>query len=457
MSKKSFIESVNVKSPCSEDWDKMTGSNKVRFCSHCSKDVNNISEMTRKEATRLIRNSDGRLCIRYVVDPATKTPLFADQLLRITRRAPVVASGVMSASIALSATAYAQGEVRETVTAAVAGPPPITTAPRSDARSKSGGSAQLTGTVADQMGGVIVGAKVEIFSVDAAKTGSTETNSDGVYTFNDLPPGNYLLEITSPGFLKNSRRIVVAEKTDAVVDSSLEIGGFELTVEVKSNVEMEVSSVSVGGAIAVVEYTSELSSAVADEDVDKVRELINKGANVNAKEDGYSKITPLFIAVETGNIEIVQLLLDNGAKINAQDKGKQTPLMRLDDDATTELVGLLVRYGAKVSAADKEGHTALILAAGGSNAAVVKALIDAGADVNAATKAGQTALMEAAEYDDLESVKLLLEAGARVNAKNKDGETAWDLSTDEEVEKLLETYGGVSGDPETEESEQNQR
>jgi Carboxypeptidase regulatory-like domain/Ankyrin repeats (3 copies)/Ankyrin repeats (many copies) len=450
MSRKSFIDSVNVKSPCGEDWDKMTGSEKVRFCSHCSKDVNNISEMTRKEATRLIRDSDGRLCIRYVVDPATKSPLFADQLLRITRRAPAVASGVMSASIALSASAYAQGEVRETVTAAVAGPPPITT-PRSDVRSKSGGSARLTGTVADQMGGVIVGAKVELFSVEAAKTGSTETNSDGVYAFNDLAPGNYLLEITSPGFLKNSRRVAVAEKTDAVVDSSLEIGGFELTVEVKSDVEMEGAAVTVGGAIAVVEYTSELSSAVADEDVDRVRELIIKGANVNAKEDSYSKITPLFIAVETGDIEIVQLLLDNGAKINAQDKGKQTPLMRLDDDATTELVRLLVRYGAKVNAADKQGNTALTLAAGGADAEVIKALIDAGADVNAASKSGQTALMQAAENDDLESVKLLLEAGARVNAKNKAGETAWDLASDDKVEKLLETYGGISGDPEMEE------
>jgi hypothetical protein len=109
MSKKNFIDSVEVKSPCTEDWSQMQGNERVRFCSHCSKSVNNLSEMTRKEATRLVRASNGNLCIRYIQNPQTKRPLFAEQILQITRRTPGLAAGVMTASIALSGGAYAQG------------------------------------------------------------------------------------------------------------------------------------------------------------------------------------------------------------------------------------------------------------------------------------------------------------------------------------------------------------
>src|SRR5260221_14365623 len=108
MSKKSFIDSVEVKSPCTEDWEKMHGNDRFRFCSHCTKHVNNLSEMTRKEAMRFVRASGGGICIRYIKDPVTNRPIFADQLWQITRRAPGLAAGVGNGSIAMSTTAYAQ-------------------------------------------------------------------------------------------------------------------------------------------------------------------------------------------------------------------------------------------------------------------------------------------------------------------------------------------------------------
>src|SRR4051812_38970113 len=86
----------------------MEGNDRVRFCSHCAKHVNNLSEMTRKEATRFVRASGGDICIRYIVDPRTKRPIFAQQLLQITRRAPAIGAGVLTASIAVSTAAYAQ-------------------------------------------------------------------------------------------------------------------------------------------------------------------------------------------------------------------------------------------------------------------------------------------------------------------------------------------------------------
>ena len=59
MKKKKLLDSINVKSPCSESWDEMFGNDEVRFCSHCAKNVHNLSAMTRQKAKELIKNSNG--------------------------------------------------------------------------------------------------------------------------------------------------------------------------------------------------------------------------------------------------------------------------------------------------------------------------------------------------------------------------------------------------------------
>src|SRR5688572_6362848 len=123
MKKKRFGQAVRVTQPCTEDWEKMVGNEKVRFCTHCAKSVNNLSTMTRKEALRLVRNSNGRLCIRYIKDPVTGAPVYAGQLFQISRRSPRMALSVMTASLSLSTFAYAQG-----------GAAPPNTAPATESR-----------------------------------------------------------------------------------------------------------------------------------------------------------------------------------------------------------------------------------------------------------------------------------------------------------------------------------
>jgi Carboxypeptidase regulatory-like domain/Ankyrin repeats (3 copies)/Ankyrin repeats (many copies) len=443
MSKKSFIDSVEVSSPCSEDWHDMKGTDKIRFCSHCSKNVNNLSEMTRKGAMRLVRASGGDLCIRYIQNPVTRRPLFADQLLHITRRAPGLAAGVMTASVGLSTLTYAQG-----------GATPVRSEPGQTAATELGRTkpdempqafGTISGTVADPNGAVIPGAKVSIFSLDAGLK-ETTTNDEGFYKFEKLSPGKYRIETESPGFKKSVMEMTLSTPDQNVADVAMEIG-FEIVVDVVADVAVEAV---VAGGVGYVEYSLPLSKAVADENVELVRELLVEGENPNGKDENYDNITPLFIAVENGNVEIVELLLNFGAKVNARDKQKRTPLMSLDDDATPELIELLVRHNVKLNLIDKEGDTVLILAAGVVDNQVLKALIDAGADVNVKNKEKRTPLMSAAEADELESVRVLLVAGAEVNARDKEGDSAWDLTSDDEVEKLLESYGAETRDDESE-------
>lgn len=439
MSKNNSLNHFHIAEPCSEEWDSMTGNDRVRFCSHCAKDVNNISTMTRRSARRLVQTSGGKLCIRYIAHPKTRRPIFAAPLTQITRRVPGLAAGAVSTSIALSTGVFAQGEVAAlpVVIPSVSGE----SVPGGHRRiPEAGGSGKVFGTVVDPMGAVIPNAKVTVTSIDGRK--ETVSDENGDYIFHGLASRKYSLEITSPGFKSFSRTIDLDRRDEAGGDVSLEVEGPSVEVEIKMDVDL---TVAVAGGIGIVEYDTDLARAIASEEIDEVRRLISLGADVNEKVDKETRETPIFVAVETGNIEIVTMLLDAGAKATATTSAKQTPLMRLDSDTTPELVDLLIRYGVDVNRRDRDGDSALILAAEDAPAEIVRKLIEAGAEVNAANKLGQTALMNAAYMDDIESVRALLTAGANAAVKNKDGETAWDLTDDEEIEMLLVTYGATPG------------
>ncbi len=60
-----LLDDVRVASPCTASWDEMTGDDRVRFCGQCSKNVYNLSAMTREAAERLLMEREGSLCVRF--------------------------------------------------------------------------------------------------------------------------------------------------------------------------------------------------------------------------------------------------------------------------------------------------------------------------------------------------------------------------------------------------------
>ena len=60
------LDNIRVATPCRADWAQMTGDDRVRHCDDCSRDVFNLSGMTRDEAEALILEKAGQLCVRYV-------------------------------------------------------------------------------------------------------------------------------------------------------------------------------------------------------------------------------------------------------------------------------------------------------------------------------------------------------------------------------------------------------
>jgi len=99
-------------------------------------------------------------------------------------------------------------------------------------------------------------------------------------------------------------------------------------------------------------------------------------------------------AADNGDVEKVRALLDAGANVNARNNYGETALMRTALNGHAEVAALLIDAGADVDAKDDYGGTALMWAAWRGNAEEVKLLIDAGADVDAKNDDGRTALVE---------------------------------------------------------------
>ena len=59
------LNKIRVAAPCNAEWKWMYGTDRVRFCPQCSKNVYNLSAMTREEAELLILRNEGRLCARF--------------------------------------------------------------------------------------------------------------------------------------------------------------------------------------------------------------------------------------------------------------------------------------------------------------------------------------------------------------------------------------------------------
>jgi hypothetical protein len=97
------LDNLRVASPCSARWDNLVGDDRVRSCADCQKNVYNLSELTREDAEALIREREGRLCVRYF-QRADGTVLFKDCPVGVRRRRyrKVAAFGV-AASVAAAA------------------------------------------------------------------------------------------------------------------------------------------------------------------------------------------------------------------------------------------------------------------------------------------------------------------------------------------------------------------
>ena len=173
--------------------------------------------------------------------------------------------------------------------------------------------------------------------------------------------------------------------------------------------KVDVNTPALDGATA-------LHWAVNRDDLEMVDVLLAAGAKVDVANDFGS--TPLSLACENGSAAMVDRLLKAGANPNAVLRRGQTPLMIASRTGSVDTVRALLDHGANVEAKEEtKGQTALMWAIDEQHSDVVNLLMDRGADLNAKSKSGFSPLFFALRNGDAALVKTLLASGINVNDK----------------------------------------
>lgn len=178
-------------------------------------------------------------------------------------------------------------------------------------------------------------------------------------------------------------------------------------------------------------------------DVVIARLLIERGANVEARTTlGFN--AAILAAGWNGGTDVLKLLVDHGADIDAHAEDGTTALMRAALAGDHDAIELLLAHGADIDAVDAESTSALAGTVFQGDVATLRVLLARGAQLDAEVADGESTLLHAAAIDGFpEVLEALIEAGARIDARDEEGKTAlmWaatvDWGNDRSVSTLL--------------------
>ncbi len=195
------------------------------------------------------------------------------------------------------------------------------------------------------------------------------------------------------------------------------------------------------------ERNEDLINAINKGDANKVKSLLEKGADINEHSIYYG--TPLITAVKHGKTDIVNILLENGADVNMT-HNQSTALTEACQKEHTEIIKLLLKKRPNVNkynpiqiAVEKENIeiVQLLIEAEADmdskviyksielkNEKLLEMLLEGGASPNPSYYVTSTPLHHAVEAGSPNMVRLLVEAGAELNKKNTNGQTPLDLA-----------------------------
>ncbi|KAJ6037202.1 ankyrin repeat-containing protein [Penicillium herquei] len=140
--------------------------------------------------------------------------------------------------------------------------------------------------------------------------------------------------------------------------------------------------------------------------------LLQNGANPNPNIISVNNHEPLSYAAAGGHVAVAQLLLVNGANPNGYSDQRRygwTPLYAAMKASNLEMVKLLLNNGANMELLGETGRAPLHIASRDGQIGIVRLLLEHGANVYARDQDGETPLMYASRNNHFQICKILLE------------------------------------------------
>ncbi|XP_073677527.1 histone-lysine N-methyltransferase EHMT2 [Garra rufa] len=168
-------------------------------------------------------------------------------------------------------------------------------------------------------------------------------------------------------------------------------------------------------------HPRQLYPAAKQGEAQRVLLMLMEGIDPSYQSDSQNRRCALHAAAQRGLLEVCYLLIQAGAKVDAQDKTLRTPLLEAIVNNHVEVVKYLIQSGACVYHAEEDGSTGLHHAAKLGNLEVVMLLLSTGqVDINAQDSGGWTPIIWAAEHRHIDVIRALLNRGADVTLRDKE-------------------------------------
>lgn len=158
------------------------------------------------------------------------------------------------------------------------------------------------------------------------------------------------------------------------------------------------------------------------------------------------KVTAVHLAAEEGNLDVLQLLLDNGVDLNEATQGKKRPIHFAAERGHDLCLSWLLLHGADIESKDISWQTPLHKAAAGGHVEAVRVLLGNSANLGAEDRLGRLPLHLAAKNGRMDTALVLLDCGSDVNAKDRKGHTPLFFAKEAShphVIELLQNRGGT--------------
>ena len=144
--------------------------------------------------------------------------------------------------------------------------------------------------------------------------------------------------------------------------------------------------------------------------------LVGQGADLNAEDA--QKRTPLICAALNGQVEVARNLLHLGAVPDVRDSSGTTPLHAAVINDHLDVAKVLTAHGSDTNAQSMDGSTPMVLATSNSNFPMMDLLLQRGAQVENLGERGLSPLEVASRGGHTAAVQWLLMRGAKVNPRN---------------------------------------